>query len=316
MPVVKEKSTLERNTITIGIIITIVISCLFLSKAWMNAYLYRKFRVDGFLNVFNFSNGWNLIELTIAFICFFLILINISYYLENRKSIILFFMKCALCISIGFVLAWIIPGIDDKIAAGEIRDDRGIPFLVSIGPFLFFWFILHPHKEFVWERSFYEGDVIRGARAIHISDSENTTNNSKPNNLNRKFIKIIKTPIGYAPEEIRDKWVGVILPLEEEYFKPQKIAGISVYQVDALEAVEILKHRSPEAAKWWRVNSPDLFDDGLLGFPTECCEFVSEEKASSTKSASEDKTENPKSNKEKKTKPEGDIPNIFEEEEN
>jgi hypothetical protein len=74
-------------------------------------------------------------------------------------------------------------------------------------------------------------------------------------------IKIISTPPGQAPEEIRREWVGVIIPLCEQETKglqvgvkggkPENLGG---YQVNTLDATKELRKKSPEAANWWEEN--------------------------------------------------------------
>ncbi len=113
-------------------------------------------------------------------------------------------------------------------------------------------------------------------------------------------IRIVKTPPGEAPEEIRKAWVGVVVPLPR--FSPlQKtwtsgvvsgprsrfgflIAALSgrlerklVYQVSGREAVDALAAHSPQAAAWWRQYAPHVLRRGSrLGFPADVCEEVRE----------------------------------------
>ena len=62
----------------------------------------------------------------------------------------------------------------------------------------------------------------------------------------RATCAIVETPPGFAPEEIREQWVGVTLPIRS-YFDPHE--GIAVL---AREAMEILGETSPVAHAWWR----------------------------------------------------------------
>jgi hypothetical protein len=89
-------------------------------------------------------------------------------------------------------------------------------------------------------------------------------------------------PPGEAPAWVREKWVGLKLPLRQRSSQPGRYRGAGVltsprglvamikallggripyhegYLVDALKAVEILEEVHPEAAAWWRKNTPHL----------------------------------------------------------
>jgi hypothetical protein len=109
-------------------------------------------------------------------------------------------------------------------------------------------------------------------------------------------IRIIATPPGEAPEEIRRAWVGLVLPVahgEPEpgaYFQsgvltgPKTLIGRWVryfsgrltrgtgYAVDADTAIAILDERAPQAASWWRENAPHLLNCGRrFLFHAEVC---------------------------------------------
>lgn len=110
-------------------------------------------------------------------------------------------------------------------------------------------------------------------------------------------IEIISRPLGEAPEWVRDHWIGVTLPLANA--TAQNPIGFGVltgpkaliselgrvlsgkaqrhegYIVDAKVAVKILEARSPEAATWWRENTPHLFRRGRrFVFDLGCCRPV------------------------------------------
>jgi len=112
-------------------------------------------------------------------------------------------------------------------------------------------------------------------------------------------IKIIRTPLGAAPREIRDAWIGLtipIVPAPKKMFvsfrtfsdgllifvgifyglfgiKP-KLRG---YVVDCLTAFQILEQANPEAEKWWRKHTPHLFRPGRkFVFDADCCELTGE----------------------------------------
>jgi hypothetical protein len=91
-------------------------------------------------------------------------------------------------------------------------------------------------------------------------------------------IKIISTPPGQAPEEVRKEWVGLVIPMPKQETggtqrgvlggKPQNTNG---YQVDTLVALEILRGKSPDAAQWFLDNA---FLGGRFAFAREACEVV------------------------------------------
>jgi hypothetical protein len=113
-------------------------------------------------------------------------------------------------------------------------------------------------------------------------------------------IRIISTPPGEAPEDIRKAWVGLVLPLAR--FRPRRetwtsgvltgprsllgflAAALSgrlkrqvVYNVSGRVAIDALAAHSPYAASWWRQNAAHVPRRGwLLGFPAEVCEEVHE----------------------------------------
>lgn len=76
-------------------------------------------------------------------------------------------------------------------------------------------------------------------------------------------IKIVKTPLGEAPEEVRRKWVGLELPcdklgdegrftFEAKSLKTPNNPRQNVWFVPQTEAIAILESCSPEAAKWFQ----------------------------------------------------------------
>jgi hypothetical protein len=101
-------------------------------------------------------------------------------------------------------------------------------------------------------------------------------------------LRIVRTPPGEAPEEIRRAWVGVELPLRARETKPQNHATLGVlsfrnsecetaygYSVDARAALKALANHSPTAAHWWRKHAPQILDrEYQLWFPPEVCELV------------------------------------------
>ena len=112
-----------------------------------------------------------------------------------------------------------------------------------------------------------------------------------------KYVRIISTPPGEAPQNVREAWVGLKLPIEGG--GPQRILAQGVlsgpktfwglvlsllfgwtkqqegYAVDSVKAVDILNEKSPEAAAWWKKNVPHLIQSGKrLLFSLEVCEEV------------------------------------------
>jgi hypothetical protein len=99
-------------------------------------------------------------------------------------------------------------------------------------------------------------------------------------------LRIIRTPPGEAPEEIRRAWVGVELPLRRWETEPDRHLTVGAlsqkapemaagYAVDGRAAVKALASHSPEAAAWWRENAPQVLARGYrLWFPSDVCERV------------------------------------------
>lgn len=97
-------------------------------------------------------------------------------------------------------------------------------------------------------------------------------------------IEIVGIPKGEIPREIREKWIGLRLPLEtaEEYFGlargvathlPCAVVG---YVVDAILAIAILELHHPDAALWWRENTKIAHVGGELIFDKDACRVVEE----------------------------------------
>ena len=110
------------------------------------------------------------------------------------------------------------------------------------------------------------------------------------------YIRIIKRPDGEAPEDVRDAWVGLLLPVLPHFSRPldRRVLGVLSsprwrfarrlklwfgggyqrrgYPVDTVAAVEILERVKPSAAAWWRKECPGLFNQGrCLFFSEDCC---------------------------------------------
>jgi hypothetical protein len=114
--------------------------------------------------------------------------------------------------------------------------------------------------------------------------------------MKRTFIRIIATPPGEAPEEIRRAWIGVRLPLLvfHKQAKDWRSAGVLTgpksflarfsglfsgrfqrhhgYAVSVVEAISALEAANPAAAKWWRENTPHAVRPGkAFVFAAEVC---------------------------------------------
>lgn len=96
-----------------------------------------------------------------------------------------------------------------------------------------------------------------------------------------RTIRIVRAPIGEAPQWVREAWVGLDLPFMTRrpfgrwlgfgvLSGPTTIMGalwaivtgrtirVTGYRVNAAEAVALLEGHSPEAARWWREKTPHL----------------------------------------------------------
>jgi len=114
-----------------------------------------------------------------------------------------------------------------------------------------------------------------------------------------QFIRIVRTPPGEAPLWVREKWVGLELPLASGDYGPRHAytSGVlsgprnrlialvrlllgrlpyqSGYAVEAVTAVAILANVAPDAASWWRQNVPRSQRAGRkFMFHSSVCEIV------------------------------------------
>ena len=111
-------------------------------------------------------------------------------------------------------------------------------------------------------------------------------------------VRIVAVPPGEAPLWVRQKWVGLELPVmryaaHRKFLAfgvlsiprswPAQWAGIlrgqaervAGYAVEAAPAVGILAKVSPEAAAWWRENTPHLIaPKRYLVFHEEVCRIA------------------------------------------
>ena len=112
-----------------------------------------------------------------------------------------------------------------------------------------------------------------------------------------RTIRIVSIPPGEAPTWVRERWVGLELPLATSASKPSDRLSVGLldphtgyfgalmawmlgranlhrgYVVEARVAFSVLEHVAPDAAQWWRINTPHLWEAGrLLLFNEEVCE--------------------------------------------
>ena len=102
----------------------------------------------------------------------------------------------------------------------------------------------------------------------------------------RQRLVITSVPPGEAPEWVRQRWVGLSLPLAQRSAKPRKFltSGVtsgprgsmawlvslvtgrfkleSGYLVECSAALSVLEAERPDAAAWWKENLPHLFRPG------------------------------------------------------
>jgi hypothetical protein len=94
------------------------------------------------------------------------------------------------------------------------------------------------------------------------------------------YVRIVRTPVGVAPLEIREQWIGLLLPLALPMRVKPAVAAVLThnketttgYLVNAEIAVQILATKSPDAAQWWRENYVRRSIPGTnLLFDAACC---------------------------------------------
>ncbi|WP_420967183.1 hypothetical protein [Bradyrhizobium sp. B120] len=111
-------------------------------------------------------------------------------------------------------------------------------------------------------------------------------------------IRIVAVPPGEAPYWVREKWIGLELPVER-HANRRRFYGLGVlsmprqwwkqcllvlfgraeiidgYAVEATAALERLNQSSPEAAAWWRTHALDVVRPGrYLVFHEHACQVV------------------------------------------
>ena len=114
-----------------------------------------------------------------------------------------------------------------------------------------------------------------------------------------KTIRIVGIPPGQAPLWVREKWVGLELPLAPHLQRQVNVLSSGVldgsptflgflgrlfrgrvsvskgFAVEIGPAIAILETRHPDAANWWKTNVPDLIGSKRsLLFQKDVCELV------------------------------------------
>lgn len=114
--------------------------------------------------------------------------------------------------------------------------------------------------------------------------------------MSDRSIRIIATPPGDAPLWVREKWVGLTLPIVGS--NSRRVCAVSInekatiwhhlkallggraktvtgYLVEAGRAVDLLAASNLEAAEWWRHNTPDQLRAGRhFVFHAEACRLT------------------------------------------
>ncbi len=110
-------------------------------------------------------------------------------------------------------------------------------------------------------------------------------------------VRIIAVPPGEAPQHVREAWVGLRLPVAKGILSRRRrwlSAGVlsgprgildrlrwlvrgkyerrEGYAVGTMVALDLLEKANPEAARWWRENTPHLLRPGRhFLFPAQVC---------------------------------------------
>jgi len=101
-----------------------------------------------------------------------------------------------------------------------------------------------------------------------------------------KMIRIILTPPGEAPVEIREKWIGCQFSAYEpdEVMVDSCVIGVCIYtpvqnpepyyEISIQEVLKVLKNHNQEVYTWWEHNLHPMMDN--LCFPVSCAEVIGE----------------------------------------
>jgi hypothetical protein len=96
-----------------------------------------------------------------------------------------------------------------------------------------------------------------------------------------RFICITSRPAGEAPEAIREKWTGLVLPVQRELIMPHAdVVGRRLkgdrrvgYEVRWDDALRLLGAKHPDARDWWKDNAHGA---ATLFFEDSCCKAASD----------------------------------------
>ncbi len=96
--------------------------------------------------------------------------------------------------------------------------------------------------------------------------------------------RIVSTPRGQAPEDVRKEWVGVLLPLKDSFnpsegahernFSLKRQKTRSFVTVPVRTALEELAKKNERAAQWFYTNLPDFWFDRDFSFGRDEVEII------------------------------------------
>lgn len=116
--------------------------------------------------------------------------------------------------------------------------------------------------------------------------------------MSNRYLHVTAVPDGEAPLSVREKWVGLRLPLHAAAERSREARTFGVlsgprrtsarlfalfmgrsipargYVVEAARAIEILRQQSPEAAARWQANAPHMLRPGRYFLFAENCGHV------------------------------------------
>jgi len=110
-----------------------------------------------------------------------------------------------------------------------------------------------------------------------------------------RSVRIVRAPIGEAPDWVREAWIGLDLPLAHPHEISVETGGVlsgpwttpgywwakltrrlhqtTGWVVHSARAIDLLEATQPEAARWWRVNAPRFCEaDGEFIFDSPACD--------------------------------------------
>jgi hypothetical protein len=115
-------------------------------------------------------------------------------------------------------------------------------------------------------------------------------------NKHKRYVEITAAPLSdeSIPDEIKQAWIGLTLPLSElAFILPRKhkftinangkITEVEQlgFWVETIIAVNVLRKTNPTAAKWWEDNKPELLQPAKsFIYNCKCCKEVYDDKTS------------------------------------